>query len=262
MILTFAAMKILFSFCFVFIVFSAEVYAQVRVTTFGLQVKPMIPSRFNPRSVETEFKNNVEYSLSKLPGYSFGMVIRRGYTENFSFEGGINSVTRNFSLVIQDNDKNQRIERDFRIVAYEIPLLMLVFIRLSEEIYMNAALGGSFDFFPSEVGIKGDGYQTLSRRNSWAQAAILANVGWEYRTQKSGYFYIGGSFHRPFTAMYTTGVLYERDQTYDNVYLKMTGNYITLDLRYFFHEDPEPKKRRIKKSESIYYRPKTAPAKP
>ena len=28
--------------------------------------------------------------------------------------------------------------------------------------------------------------------------SVLTNIGWEYRTEKSGYIYLGTSYHRPF----------------------------------------------------------------
>jgi len=212
-----------------------------KLMTFGLQLKPIFPSDYFNASGEFFEQNGVEYTLSQRPGYAFGMVIRKNFTRLFSVETGINYVRRNYSFSVNDLDTAIAINDQFRIIGYEIPTLGLVYIRLGKRLYMNAAFGASFDLFPSDVSNSGEFYLHLSRRNSWLQMALLANLGFEYRTKNSGIFYIGSSLHRPFTDSYRTLFRYTSDTKIDERFTSLNGNYLTLDLRYFFHEDPEKK---------------------
>jgi hypothetical protein len=64
--------------------------AQERVTTVGLQFKPILSSEIintGPQSQEVE---NISYTITPQSGYAFGMVIRKGLTKQVSIETGIN----------------------------------------------------------------------------------------------------------------------------------------------------------------------------
>ncbi|MBK7947004.1 MAG: hypothetical protein IPJ85_17600 [Flavobacteriales bacterium] len=37
-------------------------------------------------------------------------------------------------------------------------------------------------------------------RRRWAQGSVIGNLGFEYRSDKSGIFYLGATYHRPFNA--------------------------------------------------------------
>ena len=119
----------------------------------------------------------------------------------------------------------------------------LVYIRLGEHTWMNTALGVSMDFYPSDVqGLLEEGDIYVFRRN-WAQAGVLGNIGVEYRTPKSGTFYLGATYHRPFNDMAQADLTW----TYfgppavrrTTVRTNLSGSYLTVDLRYYFHEDPD-----------------------
>jgi len=228
--------------------------AQERVLSLGLQFKPIVPSSFFRSGSNDIVQGDFTYILNPKLGYSAGMVIRKGFDKTFSFETGINFIRRNYDLGIEYQptaDSSNAIEDDFSIIGYEIPLLGLVYIRLSEKIYMNSALGLSIDLFPSAVKSVGDYYFHQSSRNSWVQTALLANVGYELRTEKSGIFYIGASFHRPFTYTYKTEIRYYAEPfniiQLDQANTTLSGNYLTFDFRYFFHENPEKKEVKTKK---------------
>ena len=130
---------------------------------------------------------------------------------------------------------------EFRIIGYEIPVNLLVYIQLGEKLFMNASMGPSLDMFASNVQSYDEYFQHVSFRNHIFQASVLANLGWEWRTEESGYIYLGASYHRPFSFIYLTKIEYRyrgKDESTDQ---KLLGNYLTLDLRYFF---PENKKRK------------------
>lgn len=231
------------------------VKAQEKVITFGLQVKPIISSGLITDKQITQFEDNYEFNLHNNPGYSFGMVMRKGFTKNISLETGINYVQRNFTAEVQDDSRLKNINYDFSIVGYEIPTLALVYVRLSDLIYMNAAFGASIDFFPSDVGSNQDSLYHISGRRTWIMPSLLANIGWELRTKELGYFYLGGSFHRPFTNIYFTGLRYTYPGGQTESIFNTSGSYLTFDLRYFFHEDPQKAKApKPVKKDLKYYR--------
>ncbi len=192
----------------------------------------------------------VKFTQGLKSGFAGGMVIRRGFSDLLSLEAGINYVKRKYSLKIQDRDLE--INSSYRIIGYEIPVSLLVYIQLGEQLYMNVSMGPSLDMFASSVQNFDSNFNQVSFRNHVMQAAVLANLGWEWRTEKSGYFYIGASYHRPFQYIYLSEIEYyipNKLPTEPNAYSEseLLGNYLTLDFRYFFHEDPETKKQRKRK---------------
>jgi len=230
-------------------------YAQERVTTFGLQLKPIIPTEFFNAGKQIKINNNIEYINQPKFGMSFGMVIRKGLTKSLSIETGLNFLKRNFDLTINDSDSSFSGTSDFSIVNYEIPVLGMVYVKLGRNMFMNVAGGISFDIYPTPLFVQDDYFTNAINRSNWIQPSLIANVGWEYRTEKSGYFYFGASLHRSFSKIFTEFVGY----TYiasngnrvfiDETTFDLSGNYLTIDLRYFFHEDQQKKKKKKKKGE-------------
>lgn len=227
--------------------------AQERVTTFGIAVKPIIPSNLFRTGEIALTQNGIDYELNQRIGASFGGVLRFGLTKWLSLESGISHTRRNFSASVRHEELSFADTVDFRVIGYEIPISGLVFVQLSEEIFMNASFGLALDMFPSDVGNGNSSsfYQVSRRRGfggstsfmTWTKLGLLANVGWEYRTKKSGYFYIGGSYHRPFQPIYDSFLIYtDNGGREERGVLQMSGNYLTLDFRYFFHEEPKEKR--------------------
>jgi hypothetical protein len=222
--------------------------AQSRLTTFGIQFKPIFPVGFLGTGKQTVLVDsvNVKFDLALKSGYNFGMVIRKGFSDLLALETGINYVKRKYHLEVTDSDFGE--SSDFRMIGYEIPASLLVYIRLGEQIFMNASLGASADMYASNVRSSGEYHNTLTVRNHTFQAAIVANIGWEYRTLKSGYFYIGASLHRPFDYELTSKAHYDRGIKELDVYQPLSGSYLTMDVRYFFHEDPKKQKKKRSRS--------------
>ena len=237
-------------FCLLLSVIKSFV-AQERVTTFGIQVKPIIPSELFNTGKQEVLKNNVTFGLAPLAGYSVGMVIRKGFTKNISVESGINYLKRKFELSITDDDNNFREASTYGLINYEIPISLLVYTRLSQFIYMNASGGVALDVYPSDLYSYSENFRNDLFMYNWIRSSLIANIGWEYRSEKSGYFYVGGSYHRPFAHMAKEVILYNGNNKDESVSLNLSGNYITVDFRYFFHEDPERKIRKVKKPKSL-----------
>ncbi len=226
-----------------------SLFSQERVTTFGLQLKPIIPLQLFDAGKQENIENNIEYINNPKPGLSFGMVIRQGFTKSLSLETGINFLRRNYDLTINDVDSSFSGTSSFRLVNYEIPVLGLVYVQLNRNMFMNVAGGVSFDIYPTPLFTYDNYFTNAVNRNDWLQMSLLANVGWEYRTDKSGYFYLGASLHRPFSKIMKEFVTYKGSNGIRNeeTTFDLTGNYLTLDLRYFFHEEVQKKKKKVKK---------------
>jgi len=225
----------------IFSIISAASFAQEKITTAGFQFKPIFPSSFFSTGPSNFEADSALFTMKQNSGFCFGMVVRKGLSKNFSFETGINFVNRRFSLEVTDSALYEKTK--FRIIGYEIPTLLLLFVQLSQHIYMDVAFGHSLDIFPSDVFSKANYLNQYGARRNWAGSSLLANLGFEYRTEKSGYIYLGASFHRPFKFIYVSEIHYTGNNRQTDPLEKLGGNYLTLDLRYFFHADPEKRKK-------------------
>ena len=226
--------------CFLFIIRSVPIEAQGKLNTVGIQIKPIFPNSYVVSGTNTAIQDKVTYDVTLHSGYSMGMVIRHGFSDLLALESGINYIKRSYRLRIVD--ENFTGDSRFRIVGYEIPVNLLVFIRLGEKMFMNASMGPSLDMFASDVQSYDYYFSHRSFRKSIFQPAVTANLGCEYRTPKSGYFYLGVSYHRPFSYIYVTKINYQGKKA---VIESLAGNYLTVDIRYFFYEDP---KKKVKKT--------------
>ena len=233
-------------FVLLFLLFrSITSYSQENTFTVGFQYKPIFPSAFFSTGTKTIYQNEVDFSISQKVGYCAGMIIRRGITKQVSVETGINYTKRNFSLSIIDSTFTGK--SVFTIISYEIPLQGMIFLRLADKLYMNTAFGATLDMYPSNIATNDTYFQHFSKRHGVFQSSVLANLGFEYRTTKSGYFYVGASYHLPFSYFYASSIKYTPRQ--EIVRTKLRGNYLTIDLRYYFHEDPLKPKKKKKKTE-------------
>ena len=219
--------------------------AQENIFTAGFQYRPIFPSEFFNSGTRSVSQNGIDFSISQKMSYSAGMVLRRGINKQFSFESGINYTKRNFDLTVTDTSFTGK--SDFMIVGYEIPVQGMIFLRLADKIYMNTTVGFSMDMYASSVATHDSYFRHYSARHSVFQFAALANLGAEYRTEKIGYFYIGAAYHLPLSYIYSSAISYEPSQEIGR--LKLRGNFIALDLRYYFHEEPlKPRKPKKKKT--------------
>lgn len=222
-------------------------YAQERVTTVGIVIRPVFPSKYFRTGPVVTNDNNVQFTLKQNSGFSAGGAIRYGISKTFSVESGISYVKRGYDLDIVDS--SAVFSSSHKVIGYEIPLQALVFIRLSKQLWMNVGMGPSLDLFPSDVRRTGAHFVQETRRkssSSIARAGVLASLGWEFRTTKSGYIYLGSSYHRSLSNIYTTYVVYLRNPNSKiadaSSINPLNGDYLAIDLRYYFHEKPKEKK--------------------
>lgn len=204
----------------------------------------MISGSFINESGLIEEENNIEFGITKLFGYNAGMVIRHNFTKMFALETGISFTKRNFNMLVNDNTNNYTFTQDFASIAYEIPIQALVYVQLNKQIFMDVSFGFVADILPSNVAVISSDRKLFmeGQRKNWLNAALTANIGWEWRTEQYGAFYIGGTYHRGFSDMFGFLMQYEYDSTdpnstYTRILNVQNGNYLTLDFRYFFHVD-------------------------
>lgn len=241
-----------YSIIFILIVLSLKISAQENLLSFGIQYKPIFSSRFfGAGGVEGEVEYFSAIRTPKL-GHSFGMQIRRGFTKMFSYETGINYVKRNYFVECFDNQNSRAEKFDFGMVGYEIPNQLLVYIRLGENFYMNTATGISLNWFASDVASSSNDVKFIQKtyiKSGWIKFALIANLGFEYRTEKKGIFYLGASVTNPFKDIATSVITYDESlSTPDKeIIMGLRGGVFTVDLRYYFKSDPIKKKINEKK---------------
>ncbi|MBI4931433.1 MAG: hypothetical protein HY841_11760 [Bacteroidetes bacterium] len=238
------AVRCIFFLAFIPYLLLATCYSQTNIFTAGFQYKPIFSSAFFSTGIKTVSQNGIDFSISQKFGYCAGMVLRRGFTKRLSMETGINYVKRNFGLSITDTSFTGK--SDFTIIGYEIPVQLLIFLQASKKGFINTSMGLSWDMYPSNITTKDTYFKHNAKRHSLFQGSALANLGYEYRTEKSGYFYIGASYHLPLSYFYVSSINYTPNQ--EIARMKLGGNYLTFDFRYYFHEEPlKPKKEKKKK---------------
>jgi len=214
-------------------------YGQRGVATLGIQLKPVLPlDFFDPL---TSFaRPSVTGTVELTGGFAFGMSVRVGLSNMFSLETGLGQITRRYAFTIVNDTSGYSDGSEVRYVGYELPITGLVYIRLGEQLWMNTAMGFSMDFYPGDVQRDVEEGRVYLFRRNWMQFAVLGNLGLEYRTEKSGIFYLGATYHRPFGAMAQAELTYYgRDFFPYPIRQDLSGSYRTVDLRYYFHEDPD-----------------------
>lgn len=221
--------------------------AQKGLTTFGIGVRPGFPSKYFRTGPVTFFDSTSTFGQVQESGISYGGFIRHGLNNRFSIETGIVYTKRNYTFNVSDPLFSE--QGDFSIIGYEIPLSGLVFIQLAEQLWMNGGMGASLDIFPSDVATSGSKTLQYSARERKVNSSVSAQLGFEWRTKKSGTVYWGAYYHRGLQVFYTNIIETYPSGDFSSKYATigrttMQGDYFGLDFKYFFHEDPQKKKKK------------------
>ena len=227
----------------IFIFISMMSYSQSnRVPSyFGIQYQSVIPNDLIGQTSLSMTNESFSSSIQQRLGYSMGSTVRFGITDLIAFETGINFTKRNFDITMELPDSNLVVSDQPSFIEYNIPLNCLIYIKMSKEWYANASLGLAVTYKPSSIGRQinpeglhsfiYDGYVDFRKK---VGADFNGNVGFEYRTRKSGFFYLGGSVRIPFSPLFIILTKYQY-QGYDLVNLdEFNGSYLSVDLKYFF----------------------------
>lgn len=205
---------------------------------FGFQYRAIFPTRFIGNSELYLEKDGFESTIRQRFGYSFGGTVRVGVTKLIAIETGINLTQRNFDIDIALPDSNIYSKASLGFIEYDIPINGLIYIQLSEKWYSNASLGVAVTFKPTDV------QTNYFENDNWfyytgvAQHKINfdlnANFGFEFRTEKSGFFYLGGSGRVPFSPLFGMIAKHQYQGLSTLVIDDVDGSYLSIDLKYFF----------------------------
>lgn len=208
---------------------------------FGIMVKPIIQTALFSTDMDRVLENGAAYQVAPEGGYNAGMIVRHRIYKGISLETGISYVKRGFNIALQDSAISTSV--NFKLINYEIPVLGLIYIQLSEQLFINNAFGLSLHFFPNDIYTETDNIRHYTERNEWVLPALTANVGFEFRTKKSGFFYLGGSYNRMLTTLATSQIEYPGNKNVKVVNIPLAGHYFSVDMKYFLPlrtQDPEP----------------------
>ena len=208
---------------------------------FGVQTKIILPSDFlGP--VKTSLSNEgFNSNLTQKIGYSYGAIVRADYTKNITVECGINYVQRQFRAEMNYTDSVVNISdtNNLTFINYELPITGIVKIQLSKNIYSLVGLGPSFTFKPTNVALIDlpGGKHLFYHSGSVKKFGVDLNAqaGFELRTKKSGYFYIGGGVKVPTAYLFNWGGKYGQQGSSESLidFEKVNGAFLSIDLRYY-----------------------------
>ena len=215
---------------------------------FGFQYRPIFPmNAFGAGPVEISGRDDVHNAVvTQNFSFSAGGVVRIGITPRLAIETGINFTRRNYQtdyfvpdpIAWDFPDSTLSATTFIRNISYDIPVNLLVYVKVNEIVYLNASFGNSFLFFPTNTGTQTFtlpyNFLTETEKRGWMQLALNANTGAEFRTEKNGFFYVGASFHRPFSPLYNVRTTYTYINDPNPGLGLLTGNFFSLDLKYFF----------------------------
>ncbi len=212
-------------------------------TFFGIAISPTIPTNFIQKNDNQKITDSSEYQVNMAPGYVFGMEIRHNFNRRISIQTGINFIRRNYDTYAILKSKNTIISgidttytttmdtssQRLKFIAYEVPIIIHGFVRLSKEIYMDIGGGIGVEFYPSDIYAN----RFYGQRKSWIIPGLLFNIGWEYRNEKIGIIHIGASYKMHFTDIIHTVYTNKYGRRID--YIDASGNYFAINLKYYFY---------------------------
>lgn len=206
---------------------------------FGLQIKTLIPTNFIGDVQTTVSKDGFKSTISQNIGYSFGATVRAGITELIAFETGINFNQRYFDIQSSYADSGIFVSNQLGFIHYDVPINGLIYIKLSKRLYANASLGLAAGFKPTSIGTLNNAGGTTYIFHTGAVTKKISldlngNLGAEYRSKKSGTFYLGGSIRLPLKPLFTYISTYKNQGYKATGYGDVSGGYLSIDLKYFF----------------------------
>lgn len=206
---------------------------------FGLQFRPVFPTKFIGNSFASESQNGFETTIQQKMGLSFGATVRAGITNTIALETGINFTQRNFDITMAVPDSNSYAEDNLRFIEYDVPVNALFYIKLDEAWYMNASLGAAITYKPTDVGV----FNQPGGKHYFKHTGLIrnrvgldanANLGFEFRTEKSGFFYLGGSARVPFAPLFDLVCDYNYDAILTRYFFPVDGSFLAIEFKYIF----------------------------
>jgi len=202
--------------------------------TVGFQLRPIFRNEFFNSGNIDQVQNEVQFVVTPRIGFAGGMVVRKAFNPMLSIETGINYIRRNYNLIVTDLDSSFSETNIFSIVQYEIPFSALLYVRVADKIYMNNSAGISLNMFKRSEVEQGVDIVYEFQRSVWIIPGLIANVGFDYRTDNLGMFYFGASYQLPFDDIITITVDYFASNYVETYSTKLGLSFFTFDVKYFF----------------------------
>jgi len=208
---------------------------------FGVHISPIVPTSILLKNNYTHTTDSVSYSITNLPSISYGAEIRHYFTYRFALISGITYTKRNIKIDYNSSYPTDSRKTDtsftgtLHFIAFEIPIQAVGYVRLTRKIYMDIAGGINLNFYPSHLRIDHIVMQRIGTGGiQFFQLGYNINLGWEYRTEESGFFYIGCSIQYRFDYMANI-LLYEKETRHTADYHQsIYGNYFAFNIKYIF----------------------------
>lgn len=229
---------ILFVLCFSSSAFSQDA-KKSPPSYFGVQVKPIFPTSFIGSPETTLSKDGFNVKINQKMGYSFGGTVRIGLTKLIAIETGLNFTERNFDLEMEVPDSNAFATNSMSFIEYDAPINALFYVQLAENWFMNASIGFALTYKPTDIRVfnspSGENTFTIfGVRKSKVGIDANANFGFEYRTKKKGFFYLGGSARVPFSPVFDVIANYQWQGNLIQSIGEVDGSFLAIEFKYFF----------------------------
>lgn len=205
---------------------------------FGFQYKQVFPTKFIGEKTLILQEEGYTNTTTQKMGFLFGATVRVGITKLIAIETGLDFTQRNFLIDFEVPDSGLYQQRDLRFIEYSLPINALTYIQLSDQWFMNASIGFAATFKPTDVRVFGQQVTHFFDHRGIAQSKVgldlNGNLGFELRTEKNGFFYVGGSARVPFFPIFTVLSSYNYEGYSAGTQGDVDGSYFSLDLKYFF----------------------------
>lgn len=202
----------------------------------GAEFSVLFDSQLLQNFESSTLSNSGDYRFETLTGtsYRFGGFVRLRFYQNQHIETGIYRTARRYnSTVSLVSSSNDLATTSVQSIAYELPAIWSISIRVSEKGYMYAGFGGVGTFFASNFGSFGGDLQLNGIADPRFIPGMQAHVGYEWDWGSSGGLYFGGNFQHNFDNVGRMGLLYrEGVDTIANGVLDLNGSYFAAVIRY------------------------------
>lgn len=209
---------------------------------FGLKYSSVFTSDLLSSNAITIPIEGVTFAYSPNYSSAFGAVLRFGSNSRFSFQTGINTIRRAYTVNI-DAD-SQTFNNKIRVSSFQVPFECLIQVPISKQIKMGVGFGVNLDFFPSDLALRSDSFYVGTLRNYWTVPSLRGSFAIDYETEKSGTFVLGASYQRMLTYMNWFSLEYSATKQTIYAIRKLQGHYFSIDLSYFFNQQQTRNKKR------------------
>lgn len=204
---------------------------------FGIEIAPIIPSNLFRITATEGSDDNFSMKRSPKSGFKAAALIRFGLKGRFAMQTGIGYIRRHFDIASEiDGEplKNLRV----RAVNYEIPVGASYYVPLAKTFLMSVTLGVAANFLPRDIVTSNEDILQGTVQKSWVTPSFFLNYGFEYRTEKYGFFHLGFSYNIFPLVMYDNEVVYDPSGVNPkSIITPIRGDYFSIMIRYFLPVD-------------------------